>query len=216
MDPKHSALEIAGVVGDVRDLGLDQEVDSTFYKVSGGPVMTLLIRTASDPTQFAPAIRAAIQTFDSQIPISKIQPLSQNVADSLARRRLALMLLGIFGAMAALLTAAGVYGLLAYSVNTRVREFGVRGAVGASRWDLVTMILREAAMFIAPGLAAGLILALAFSSLMKSFVYRLSPLDPWSLASAAAFLVLLTLISAWIPARRAAAVDLATALRADN
>ena len=216
MDPKQSALDIAGVVGDVRDLGLDQEVEPTFYNVSGGPVMTLLIRTASDPTQFAPAIRAAIQTFDSQIPISKIQPLSQNVADSLARRRLALMLLGIFGAMAALLTAAGVYGLLAYSVNTRVREFGVRGAVGASRWDLVTMILREAAMFIAPGLAAGLILALAFSSLMKSFVYRLSPLDPWSLASAAAFLVLLTLISAWIPARRAAAVDLATALRADN
>ncbi len=106
--------------------------------------------------------------------------------------------------MAALLTAAGVYGLLAYSVNARVREFGVRGAVGATRWDLVAMILREAAMLMAPGLAAGLILALAFSSVMKSFVYRLSPLDPLSLASAAGFLVLLTLISAWIPARRAA------------
>ena len=78
------------------------------------------------------------------------------------------------------------------------------------------MILREAAMFIAPGLVAGLLLALAFSRLMKSFVYRLSPLDPWSLASATGFLVLLTIISAWIPARRAAAVDLATALRADN
>ena len=102
-----------------------------------------------------PLFATAIQAVDPEIPISKIQPLSQNVADSLARRRFALTLLGIFGAMAALLTAAGVYGLLAYSVNARVREFGVRGAVGASRGDLVAMILREAAMLMAPGLAAG-------------------------------------------------------------
>src|SRR3984885_15213486 len=213
MDPKQNAVEIAGAVGDTRDLGLDQEVDPMFYSISPGPVMTLVFITEADPAQFAPAVRDAIQAFDSEIPISKIQALSQNVADSLARRRLALTLLGMFGAMAALLTAAGVYGLLAYSVNARVREFGVRGAVGATRRDLVAMILREAALLMAPGLAAGLILALAFSSVMKSFVYRLSPLDPWSLGSAAAFLVLLTMISALIPARRSAAVDLSSALR---
>ena len=119
----------------------------------------------------------------------------------------------MFGAMGALLTAAGVYGLLAYSVNARVREFGVRGAIGASPRALVLMILREAATLAAPGLAAGLILALIFSSVMKSFVYRLSPLDPSSLSTAAVFLMLLTLVSAWIPARRAAAIDPATALR---
>jgi putative ABC transport system permease protein len=215
MDPKQSSIEVAGVVGDVRDLGLDQEVEPTFYGISTGSVMTLLIKTEADPIQFAPAVRRAIRGVDSEIPISKIQPLAQNVADSLARRRFALTLLGIFGAMAALLTAAGVYGLLAYSVNARVRELGVRGAVGASPWDLVTMILGEAAILMAPGLAAGLILALAFSSIMKSFVYRLSPLDPLSLVSAGGFLILLTLVSAWIPARRAAAVDLATALRTE-
>jgi predicted permease len=216
MDPKQSPAEIAGVVGDIRDLGLDQEVEPTLYSISTGPVMTLLVKTNADPIQFAPSVRDAIQSADAEIPISKIQPLVQNVADSLARRRFALALLAILGAIAALLTAAGVYGLLAYSVSARVREFGVRGAVGASRWDLVRMILREAAMLMTPGLAAGLILALAFSSVMKSFVYRLSPLDPLSLAGAAGFLVVLTLISAWIPARRAAAVDLATALRADS
>ncbi len=213
MDPKQSSSEIAGVVGDTRDLGLDQEVEPLFYTVSISPVMTVLVKTDAAPAQFASAIRAAIQSVDSEIPISKIQPLAQNVADSLARRRLALTLLGILGALAALLTAAGVYGLLAYSVNARVREFGVRGAVGASPHELVTMILREAATLAAPGLAAGLILALTFSSVMKSFVYRLSPLDPFSLLTAAVFLMLLTLLSAWLPARRAAAVDPATALR---
>ncbi len=212
MDPKQTSAEIAGVVGDVRDLGLDQEVGPMFYSISTGPVMTLLIKTQRDPLQFAPAVRAAIQGFDPEIPISKIEPLAGNIADSLARRRLALTLLGIFAAMAALLTAAGVYGLLAYSVNARVREFGVRGAVGATRGNLIAMILREAGVLMVPGLAIGLVLALAFSSVMKSFVYQLSPLDPWSLASAAGFLVLLTMISALIPARRAAHVDLATAL----
>jgi putative ABC transport system permease protein len=187
-----------------------------FYEIFIGPVMTLLVKTQADPIQFAAAVRETIQAVDPEIPISKIQPLAQNVSDSLARRRFALTLLGIFGAMAALLTAAGMYGLLAYSVNARFREFGVRGAVGASRWDLVAMILSEASMLMVPGLAAGLILALVFSSVMKTFVYHLSPLDPWSLLSAGGFLVLLTLVSAWIPARRAAAVDLATALRADS
>jgi predicted permease len=216
MDPKQSSIEIAGVVGDVRDLGLDQEVEPTLYGVSTGPVMTLLVKTEADPIQFAPAVRQAIQTIDPELPISKIQPLSQNVADSLAQRRFALTLLGIFGAMAALLTAAGLYGLLAYSVNARVREFGVRAAVGALRRDLVSMILREAAILMAPGLAIGLILALAFSRVMKGFVYQLSPLDPLSFVSAAGFLIVLTMVSALIPARRAARVDLANALRADN
>lgn len=213
VDPTQNALEIAGVVGDVRDLGLDQEVDPTFYIISASPVMTILIRTQADPAQFEVAVREAIQAVDPQIPISKIQPLAQNVADSLARRRFALTLLVVFGALAALLTAAGMYGLLAYSVNARVREFGVRGAMGATRGELVRMILREAAMLMAPGLAGGAILAVAFSSVMRSFVYRLSPLDPLSLGAAAGFLVALTLLSAWIPARRAASVDLAAALR---
>jgi predicted permease len=216
MDPKQSSNEIAGVVGDVLDMGLDQEVEPTLYGITTGPVMTLLVKTEADPVQFASAVRQAIEAIYPELPISRIQPLSGSVADSLARRRFALTLLGIFGAMAALLTAVGVYGLLAYSVNARVREFGVRAAIGASRRDLVTLILREAALLIAPGLAIGLILALAFSSVMKSFVYQLSPLDPLSLASAAGFLIALTLISALIPARRAASVDLATALRADN
>jgi predicted permease len=213
MDAKQSSSEIAGVVGDVRDFGLDRDVDPTVYGIFTSPVMTVLIKTTGDPIPLVPAIRSAIQRADPEIPISTIQPLSQNIAAALARRRFVLTLLAIFAAMAALLTAIGVYGLLAYSLHTRLREFGVRGAVGASPTHLLAMILREAAVLMAPGLVGGLILALAFSNIMRGFVYQMSPLDPASLLSAAFFLLLVTLLSAWIPARRAAAVDLCTALR---
>ena len=114
-----------------------------------------------------------------------------------------------------LLTSVGIFALLWQSVNARIREFGVRAAIGASPRELVSMMLREALVLTIPGLLAGAVLALAFARVMKSFVYRLSPGDPISIASAAMFLILLALISAWIPARRAASVDPAQALRTD-
>jgi len=141
--------------------------------------------------------------------------LEQNLSESLARRRFALILLAIFGGMAVLLTAAGIYGLLVQSVNARVREFGVRAAIGASPKEVVALILREALALTLPGLIAGVALSLAFASVMKSFVYQLSPADPLSILSAAVFLIALTFLSAWLPARRAAAVDPPMALRAE-
>jgi ABC-type antimicrobial peptide transport system permease subunit len=99
-------------------------------------------------------------------------------------------------------------------VNARVREFGVRAAVGAAPAKLVTLILREAFALTLPGLLVGLVLSISFAKIMKSFVYRLSPLDPLSMTGAAALLLLLIFFSAWLPAKRASAVDPATALRA--
>ena len=214
-DPKQTLNQIVGVVGDVRDMGLDQEAEPTLFGIASGPVMTLLVKTAADPGQFATAIRDAIHQVDPEIPVTKIQPLAQNVSDSIARRRFVLMLLAIFGGLAAFLTAAGVYGLLAHSVNARVREFGVRSAVGATSGELVVMILREAAVLAIPGLVVGSVLFLAFSRVMKSFVYQLSPLDPLSILTAVIFVLSLTLLAAWLPARRAAAVDPAIALRTE-
>ncbi len=144
-----------------------------------------------------------------------IRPLQQNVDDSLAKRRLALTLLSIFAAIAAFLTAAGIYALLAQSVSARLREFGVRAAVGASPPTLVRMILRESLVLTAPGLIVGVILALTFARLMKSFVYRVEPADPISIAIAAAFLTAIATISAWLPARSAARVDPASALKTE-
>jgi len=215
MDPQPQSSEIVGVVEDVRDMGLDQEVEPTIYSITTSSQMTLLVKTASGSPELARAVRDAIRGVDPDMPVTRIQPLGQNVADSLARRRLALTLLAIFGGMAAFLTAAGIYGLLAQSVNARVREFGVRAAIGAAPGELVVMILREALALTGPGIVVGVILALAFARVMKGFVYQLSPADPISMASAAAFVLVLTCLAAWLPARRAAAVDPAVALRSE-
>ncbi|HXK06221.1 MAG TPA: ABC transporter permease [Verrucomicrobiae bacterium] len=214
MDPKQQAIEIVGVVGDVREFGLDREVEPAIYGVGVGPVMTVVVKMAGGSSA-AGALREAVHAADPEIPVKQVQPLQQNVADSLARRRFALVLIAVFGGIAAFLTACGIYGLFTQSVNARVREFGVRAAVGAKPGELVGMILREAVVLIAPGLAAGAVLSLAFARLMKSMVSLVSPADPLSVSSAAVLLVALTFVSAWLPAMRAAAVDPAAALRSD-
>jgi predicted permease len=212
MDAQQTPNEVVGVVGDVRELGLDQDAEPTLYGIATGPIMTLLIQTASGNDQF---IRDAIRRVNPDVPVPLIQPLEQNVSASLARRRFVLVLLLTFGGMAALLTGAGVYGLLAYSVNARLREFGVRAAVGAAPGELVAMILREAAVLTLPGLLAGVVLTLAFARMMRSLVYQISAVDPLSIAGAGLLLLLLIFFSAWLPARRASAVDVATALRTE-
>jgi putative ABC transport system permease protein len=214
MDPKPNFQEIVGVVGDVRDFGLDEDAAPTMYGVGVSPVMTLVVKTAGAAAPEA-ALRAAIRRADEEIPITEVMPLERSVAESLARKRFALTLLAVFGAMAAFLTAGGVYGLLTQSVNARLREIGVRAAVGASPGELVRMIFREAAVLMLPGLAAGGALSVGFARVMKALVTRVSPADPVSIVCAAAFLVVVTLGSAWAPARRAADVDPASALRAD-
>jgi putative ABC transport system permease protein len=213
MDTHRDLIEIAGVVGDVRDMGLDEAVPPTLYMISSSPLMTLLVKTAGDPARLAAPIRDAIHRADPEIAVLKTAPLTQYVADSLARRRFALTLLAAFGGLAALLTAAGIYGLLAYSVSGRAREFGIRAALGATPANLLRMILTEGAAVTIPGLFAGLAVSLACARLMKTLLYRLSPMDPLSLAAAGLLLAVITVLSVWLPARRAARVDPGAALR---
>ena len=213
LDPKQDFNEIVGVVGDVRELGLDHEAEPTMYVADTSPVMSLLVKTAAGSNVSAAALRDAVHRVDPEIPVAKVQPLEQNLADSLARRRFALILISIFGALAASLTAGGIYGLLTQSVNARIREFGVRAAIGAAPAELVRLILGETLALTLPGLMGGMLLSLAFAKVMRSFVSELSPTDPLSMASAAGFLLVLIFLSAWLPARRAAAVDPGVALR---
>ena len=215
MDGQALPVEIAGVVGDVRDLGLDREAEPTLYLIQASPVMTLLVKTSGDLAQSMSTIRETLHRIDPELPVTNLQPLDQYVRDSIARRRFALLMFGAFGGLAALLTAIGIYGLLASSVNARTREFGVRAAVGATPATLIRMVMGEIATVVVPGLAAGAALAFGLAGLMQSLVYRLSPTDPWSIASAGLFLALLAALSAWLPAWRAARVNISAALRSE-
>ena len=161
------------------------------------------------------ALRAAIQSVDPDIPVGDVHPLQQDLAASLSKRRLALSLLSLFGTSAAFLTGAGIYALMAHSVAARLREFGVRAAVGATPGALIRMILLEALALTVPGLIVGVILALAFARLITAFLYRVTPADPTSIAVAAISLIGVAVLSGWLPARRAAAVDPASALKAE-
>jgi predicted permease len=212
LDPQPEMNQIVGVVGDVREMGLDEEAPPTLYFI-GTSSPALLVRTEGDPMAAAPAIRKVVQAADPETAVRSVKPLEDYLADSLARRRFAVLLLASFAGLAAFLTAAGIYGVLAYSVSRRLREFGIRAAIGAKPGDLLQMILREAGTVAIPGLLAGLALALGFARLMKSLVYRISPMDPASLTGAAVFLAAICLLSAWLPARRAAKVDPSIALR---
>ena len=215
LDPHPELDKIAGVVGDVRDLGLDEPAAPTLYLIATSPVVTLLVKTAGDPARLAAPIREAIHRADPEIAVRRAEPLDRYVAASLARRRFALTLLAAFGGLAALLTAAGIYGLLAYSVSGRVREFGIRAALGATPRDLLRMILREGAAVAIPGLAAGLAASLWLARLMKNLLYHVSPTDPLSLVSVGFFLSAIALLSVWLPARRAARAHPSAALRVE-
>ena len=214
MDARQGAVEIAGVVGDVREFGLEQEAAPGIYTIGSGPG-TVLSKNTHEAAPSDREIRRTVRSINPDIAIRNMRELQQNVDDSLARRRFVLTLVAAFAGLAVILITAGLYGLLAYSVNARIREFGVRAAVGAMPRELVAMILREAILLTIPGLIAGFVISLSFARVMKSLIYRLSPADPLSLAGAGLFLILLTFLSGWLPARRAARVDPAAALRAE-
>jgi putative ABC transport system permease protein len=219
VDPNPAPVEIAGVVGDARDMGLDETAVPTLYVISTSPNMTLLVETSStrpgDAVGLLTSIRQAIHRADPEIAITRADLLDRYVADSLGRRRFALTLLAAFGGLAALLTAAGIYGLLAYTLSGRVREFGIRAALGASPLSLVRMVIREGAAVAVPGLVAGAALSFAFARSMKTLLYRLSPTDPLALAAVALFVSAIVLVSVWLPARRASRVDPSVALRVE-
>ena len=215
LDPHPAPIQIVGVAADVRDMGLDEPPPPTLYLVGASPDMTLLVKTAGDPMRLAGPIRAAVHRADPDAAVTGIAPVAQYVAESLAARRFSLMLLAVFGGLALLLTAAGIYGLLAYSVSGRAREFGIRAALGASPGSLLRMILREGAAVTIPGLAVGLALSLACGRFVESLLYHLSPADPISFAAVGLMLSAIALLSFWLPARRAARVDPGVALRLD-
>ncbi|HET9741171.1 MAG TPA: ABC transporter permease [Terriglobales bacterium] len=208
--------EVVGVAADVHDEGLAQPPSDALYVPSWmmpRSSFDVFARTKGNPLQLISAVRNAIWSFDNTRAISDIVPLSELVDENIAQPRFFTVLLAIFGGLAMLLAAVGAYGVISYSVRERTQEFGIRMALGASRDQVLRVVLRRAAALTFVGLTLGLIGAVAGAGLLKSLLFGIRPLDPVSFAAAGALLVIVALLASYIPARWATKLDPMEALR---
>jgi putative ABC transport system permease protein len=207
---------IVGVVGDVRHLGLDQQaVPHVYFPLAQVPrrAMNVVVRAAGDREVLASAIRNEIRELDPLLPPPPVRPLGDIVGESVARSRFVTTLLGVFAAVALVLAAIGIFGLLSYTVAQRTREFGIRLALGARSADVLGMVVRRALIMAGIGLGAGLAGALLLTRFVRSVLYGVSPADPMTLALVILVLVATVVLASLVPARRAAAVQPTEALR---
>ena len=212
--PNPEVDEIAGVVGDVRELGLTVPSEPTLYLIDVSTDMQVVMKSATNDGALQSTLAATIQRINPQQAAGSVKTLDSYVAASLARQRFVLALIATFAALAIFLCVVGLYGVFNYSVTRRIREFGIRTAVGARRGDLLLQITNECLVVVLPGLAAGLGISAACSRLMRTLLYEVSPTDGLSSALAALGVLACCLGSVMLPALRAGRVDPAVVLRA--
>ncbi len=173
----------------------------------------LIARTSGDPARLAGAVREAVHQVDPSQPVSDLKTMDQRILISMGPRRSAVALLSVFAAMALTLAAVGLFGLIRYNVTQRTQEIGVRIALGASRGDVLRMVLGESMRLAVLGVTGGLIAAFALTRVLASLLYGVSATDPLTFAGMALLLTLVALLASWIPAHRATRVDPLVALR---
>ncbi len=216
---QRSVYEVVGVSRDARDHRLRGDIPPRFYipadQFMQGPAQwaNLEIRTAGDPEQMLGAIRKAILSVNDNLPIDSERPLSENVDRVNEQPRMVARLCTIFGMVALLLAATGLYGVLSYGVARRTNEIGIRMALGAGKGNVVGMILRETGIMVVIGVAVGVAATVGAARLVASQLYGLSGMDPLTLAAATGILAVVALIAGYIPAARAARVNPTQALR---
>ncbi|MCI0353297.1 MAG: ABC transporter permease, partial [Acidobacteriales bacterium] len=208
---------IVGVVADVKHLGLDQEVRPETYfpylQAPPGGSLRLLIRTAAGPLTLATALRRAVTASDPDQPVYDLQLMEQRLANSMALRRNGMLLFGIFAAVALLIAAIGIYGVISYAVGQRTHEIGIRMALGAQAGDVLKLIMRQGLVVTLTGIAIGLAGASVLTSVMKSLLFEVSATDPATFLSISLLLAAVALLACYLPARKATKVDPLVALR---
>jgi len=210
--------EIIGVVGDVKHSGLDTEVRAmTYWPYARNPygTMTIAVRTAGDASQVTNAIVALVRQIDPDLAVAGVRTMEEVVANSVAQRRLTMLLLTIFAGAALLLAAVGIYGVIAYSVTQRTQEIGIRMALGAQRGDVLRMVIKQAIVLAAVGIAVGGAGGLALTRLMEGLLFQVKPADPLTFVAVSAVLAAVAILASYVPGRRATRVDPVIALRAE-
>jgi predicted permease len=215
MSPQPSSIPVVGVVANAHDLGVETEAQPEIYLPGYGLHAVLLVRTGSAPESIVPPVRNAVRELDAGLAIYNVKAVDDVLSDSLARQKMTAVLLGIFAVVAVVLAAIGIYGVLAYSVEQRTREIGVRMAVGARPEDILALVLKQAALFVAVGIATGLAVGFAGARLLNGLLFKTSVADPLSISVTIAALVAIAALAVSLPARRAASVEPTEALRAE-
>jgi putative ABC transport system permease protein len=217
--PNKATMRIVGVVGSVRHLALETAPRPEIYQPLGQaqwPSMFVVMRSAApDPRTLISSAQNAVWKVDKNVPLANVRAMQDMVADSVVRRKFAMLLLAIFAGLAVLLAAVGLYGVMSFSVAQRTREIGIRVALGAQRGDVVRLVINQAMLFVGSGVAAGLVGSVGLTRLMSGLLFGVSPTDAGTFTSVASLLAGIALLACWIPARRATRVDPVIALRTE-
>jgi putative ABC transport system permease protein len=217
LDPKTTA-EIVGVVGDIRRAALSDAPRADMYlpfEQQPPPATTLFIRTTAGAEAVVPSLRSTLKTLEPNAVVYEVRSLNDVAAQSAAVPNLAMRVLSGFALLALALSAVGIYGVMSYTVRRRGRELGTRLALGASRRDIMTLVLRQAALVVLVGITVGVAVGLAAARSLGALLYGVTPWDPAAIAIAATLLVITALGASVLPARRAAQVDPARTLTMD-
>ena len=208
---------VVGVVADIRLEGPEKDARPQVFvpmtRSQSGQGVDLVLRTTGDPRSVIPSLRSAVQQAFPDIVVPEAQTFEDMFNTLIAQRKFNMLLLSLFGVLGVVIAAVGIYGVMAFVVDQRTTEFGIRMALGARRGGIVGMVLRRAALYVGTGLVVGMGIAIGMSMIVKSFLFNVAPTEPLVYIAIAVLLIAVALVAALVPALRASRVDPIVALR---